>query len=147
MFEQVKQKENLTQATVKDCMEKAQGETNEIFSAVEEFECEMMQLSDKMAKHSLVCTVIRLKNTLGQVMEEEKVIDRKLEDMKEDGKHINNTNIAGRIIGWKDMKESCVRLGNEVAMMREMARGEVEHLKEDISLLVERRNTIIMSTS
>ena len=99
-----------------------------------------------MSKHSLVCTVTRLKNTLGKVMEEEKMVDRRLEDMREDDKNMKNT-IVGRIIGWKDMKESCAKLGNEVAVMCEMARGEMDQLKEDISLLVERRNTILMSNS
>ena len=48
MFDHVKQKEILTQATVKDCIEKTQGEFKERFSAVEEFEDEMIQLSDKI---------------------------------------------------------------------------------------------------
>ena len=128
-------------------MEKAQGETKERFSAVEEFEEKMMQLSDKMSKHSLVCTVTRLNNTLDKIVEEERMVDRRLEDMKEEGKTMNNCIMIGRIFGWKDMKESCVKVGNEVAVMSEMARGEVEQLKEDISLLVERRNTILMSNS
>ena len=49
MFDQVKQKDYLTQAIVKDCMENAQGETKERFTNVEKFEDEMMLLSDKMS--------------------------------------------------------------------------------------------------
>ena len=147
MFDQVKQKENLTQATVKDCMEKAEGETKERFSAVGEYEDEMMQLSDKMSKHSLVCTVTRLKNTLRKVVEEERMTDRRLEDKKEVGQNIEISYSVDRVIGWKKMRENCVKLGNNVAVMGEMARGQVEQLKEDLSLLVERRNTILMSNS
>ena len=147
MFDQVKQKDYLTQAIVKDCMENAQGETKERFTNVEKFEDEMMLLSDKMSKHSLVCTVTRLQNSLRKVTEEERMADRRLEDMKEEGQNMRSSNSVGRKIGWKDIKESCVKLGNEVAVMYEMARAEVEQLREDIRLLMERRNTILMSNS
>ena len=64
MFNQVKQKGDMTQATVKDCMERVEGEAKERFHVVEEFEEEMMKLCDKMSQHSLVCTVNRLKKTV-----------------------------------------------------------------------------------
>ena len=51
-FDQVKQKENMSQATVKDCMGRVQDESKERSSAVEEFEDEMMKLCDRMSKHS-----------------------------------------------------------------------------------------------
>ena len=54
MFNQVKERKDITQATVIDCMERVQGEVKERLAFVEEFEEEMMKLSDKMSKHSLV---------------------------------------------------------------------------------------------
>ena len=51
---QVKERKDITQATVKDCMERVQGDVKERLAFVEEFEEEMMKLSDKMSKHSLV---------------------------------------------------------------------------------------------
>ena len=81
MFDQVKQREGVTLATVKDCLERVQGEAKERFAFVEEFEEEMMKLSDKMSEHSLVCTVPRLKMTVDRMYEEGKVADRRLEDV------------------------------------------------------------------
>ena len=81
MFNQVKQKGDMTQATVKDCMERVEGEAKERFNVVEEFEEEMMKLSDKMSQHSLVCTVSRLKKTVDRIEEEEKMVDRRVEEV------------------------------------------------------------------
>ena len=146
MFDQVKQREDMTQATVKDCMERVQGEAKERFAFVEEFEEEMMKLSDKMSRHSLVCTVSRLKKTADRMEEDEKVVDRRLADVQGRGGIMEEgDNAVGQIIGWKQMKRQCGQTVNEVAGMGEVARGKVEQLKEDISLLVERRNTILMS--
>ena len=77
MFNQVKQKGDMTQATVKDCMERveAEGEAEERFNFVEEFEEEMMKLSDKMYQYSLVCTVNRLKKTVNRMEVEEQMVD------------------------------------------------------------------------
>ena len=67
-FNQVKQKEDMTQATVKDCMERVKGEAKERFAVVEE---EMIELIDKMPQHSLFCTVTRLKKTVDRIEEKE----------------------------------------------------------------------------
>ena len=147
MFDQVKQREDMTQATVKDCMERVKGEAKERFAFVEEFEEEMMKLSDKMSKHSLVCTVSRLKKTADRMEEDEKVVDRRLADVQGVGGIMEENSAVGQIIGWKEMKSQCGQTVNEVAGMGEVARGKVEQLKEDISLLVERRNTILMSNN
>ena len=113
---------------------------------MEEFEEEMMKLSDKMSKHSLVCTFSRLKKTADMMEEDKKVVDRRLADVRGVGGIMEEENSAvGQIIGWKEMKSQCGQTVNEVAGMGEVARGKVEQLKEDISLLVERRNTILMS--
>ena len=66
MFNHVKQKGDLTHATVMDCMERVEGEAKERFGVVEEFEEEIIKLSDKMSQHSLVCTITRLKKDSGQ---------------------------------------------------------------------------------
>ena len=101
---------------------------------MEEFEEEMMKLSDQMSEHSLVCTVSRLKMSVDRVTEEEKVVDRRLEDVQgRGGNMVDENNKVGQIIGWKEMKSQCGQTVNEVAGMGELARGMVE---EDISLLV-----------
>ena len=146
MFNQVKHKGDMTQATVKDCMERVEGEAKERFKVVEEFEDEMMRLSDTMSKHSLVCTVSRLGRTVDRMEEEEKMVERRLDEVQEKGENIlgRRTNLVGQICGWKELKDSCKQMVREVAGMCEMARGRVEQLKGDISIVVERRNTILM---
>ena len=54
------------------------------------------------------------------------------------------TNMVGQISGWKEMKNNCEQMVDEVAGVCEMSRGKVEQLKGDISIVVERRNNIIM---
>ena len=51
MFNQMKKGMDLTQANVKDCMERVTGEAKERFGVVGEFEKEMMRLSDNMSKY------------------------------------------------------------------------------------------------
>ena len=127
-------------------MLKVKGETKNRFASVEVFEDEMMNLSDKMAKHSLVCTVTRLNNTLDRVVEEENVVDKKLEDMHcEEG--MEEPNIAGQIVGWKEMELSCSKTVNDVAGVAEIFKGKRDQMNEDISLLIEKRNSILMSTT
>ena len=55
--------------------------------------------------------------------------------------------MVGQISGWKEMKDSCGKMVGEVAGMCKMARRRVEQLKGDISMVVERRNTILMSNN
>ena len=55
---------------------------------MEEFEEEMMKLSDKMSKHSLVCTVSRLGRTVDRMEEEEKMVERRLDEVQEKGENI-----------------------------------------------------------
>ena len=64
------------------------GEAKERFNFVEEFEEEMMKLSDKMSQHSLVCTVTRLKKTVDRVEEEDKRVDRRLEEVQGQGENM-----------------------------------------------------------
>ena len=78
----------MTQAKVKDCMERVEGEAKERFKVVEEFEEEMTKLSDKMSKHSLVCTVSRLGRTVDRMEEEEKMVERRLDEVQEKGENI-----------------------------------------------------------
>ena len=54
MFNQVKQKGDMTQATVKDCMERVEGEAKERFHVVEEFEEEMMKLCPESKQYSII---------------------------------------------------------------------------------------------
>ena len=81
MFNQVKERKDITQATVKDCMERVQGEVKERLAFVEEFEEEMMKLSDKMSKLSLVSL------SPDRMEEEEKVVNRRLEDVQGRGEN------------------------------------------------------------
>ena len=91
---------------------------------------------------------LRLKMTVDRLEEEEKVVNRRLEDVQGmAGKMAEENHRVGQIIGWKEMKRSCGLTVNELAGMGEMAREKVEQLTEDISLLVERRNTILMSNN
>ena len=78
--------------------------------------------------------------------EEEKMVERRLEEVQGKGENIlgRRTNLVGQICGWKELKDSCKQMVREVAGMCEMARGRVEQLKGDISIVVERRNTILM---
>ena len=63
-------------------MERVEGEAKSRFDFVEEFDEEIMKLSDKMSRHSLVCTVTRMKRTVDRVEEEEKMVDRRLEEVQ-----------------------------------------------------------------
>ena len=54
------------------------------------------------------------------------------------------TSMVGQISGWKEMKNNCGQMLGEVAGVCEMARGRVEQLKGDISIVLERRNNIMM---
>ena len=81
MFNQVKERKDITQATVIDCMERVQGEVKERLAFVEEFEEEMMKLSDKMSKLSLVSL------SPDRMEEEEKVVNRRLEDVQGRGEN------------------------------------------------------------
>ena len=103
-----------------------------------------------MSKHSLVCTFPQTQDDSGQVGGggEGGELNRRLEEVQGmAGKMAEENNRVGQIIGWKEMKRSCGLTVNELAGMGEMARGKVEQLTEDISLLVERRNTILMSNN
>ena len=91
---------------------------------------------------------LRLKMTVDRLEEEEKVVNRRLENVQGmAGNMAEENNRVGQIIGWKEMKRSFGLTVNELAGMGEMARGKVEQLTEDIRLLVERRNTILMSNN
>ena len=57
------------------------------------------------------------------------------------------TSMVGQIDGWKVMKNNCGQMMGEVAGVCKMARGRVEQLKGDISMVVERRNNILMSNN
>ena len=96
----------MNQATVKDCMERMEGETKQRFAVVEEFKEEMMKLSDKMSHHSLVCTDTRFK-TVYRMEEEEKVMDRRLEQVQRRGENMmgRKTSMVGQISEWKEMEE------------------------------------------
>ena len=125
------------------------GEAKERFDFVEEFE-EVMKLSIKMSQqHYLVCTVTRLKKTVDRMEEEQKMVDRRLEEVQGQGENMmgRKTSMVGKISGWKEMQDSCGQMVVEVAGMCEMARGRVVQLKGDISMVVERRNTILMSNN
>ena len=138
----------MNQATVKDCMERMEGETKERIAVVEEFKEEMMKLSDKMSHHSLVCTDTRFM-TVFRMEEEEKVMDRRLEQVQRRGENMmgRKTSMVEQLIGWKEMKNNCGQMMGEVEGVCKMARGRVEQLKGDISMVVERRNVISMSTT
>ena len=86
---------------------------------------------------------------MDRIEEEEKMVDRRLEEVQGKGENMKGrkTCIVGQISGWKEMKDSCGQMVGEVAGVCEMARGRVEQLKEDISMVVERRNTILMSNN
>ena len=96
-----------------------------------------------MSQHSLVGTVTRLAMPVDR-MEEEKMVNRRLEEVQ--GKE---ENMMWRITrsGWNEMKDRCGKVVDEVVEMCEMARVMVEQFKVDISVVLERRNIIIMSTS
>ena len=86
--------------------------------------------------------------TVDRLEEEERVVNSRLEDVQGMGGNMTEeNNRVGHIIGWKEMKRSCGLTMNELAGMGEMAREKVEQLTEDISLLLERRNTILMSNN
>ena len=53
----------------------------------------------------------------------------------------------GQISGWKEMKNNCGQMVGEVAGVCEMASGRAEQLKGDISIVVGRRNNILMSNN
>ena len=150
-FDQVKQGVDVTQATVKECMERVEGEARERFGVVGEFEEEMMKLSEKMSKHSLVCTVTRLRNTLARMEEEEQLVDGRLVEVQGRGENMMrrkaNSETVAQMNGWKEVVGKSGQLVSEVAGMCEVARGRVEEVKGDISLLVEKRNTILMSNN
>ena len=84
--------------------------------------------------------------TVDRLEEEERVVNSRLEDVQGMGGNMTEeNNRVGQIIGWKEMKRSCGLTMNELAGMGEMAREK--QLTEDISLLLERRNTILMSNN
>ena len=96
-----------------------------------------------MSWHSSVCTVTRLKKN-GQSGGREDdgvqvgVVAEKGENM------MGRKTSMGQISEWKEMKNNCGQMLGEVAGVCEMARGRVEQLKGGISIVVERRNNIIM---
>jgi hypothetical protein len=108
-------------------MERVEGEAKSRFDFYEE----IMKLSDKMSWHSLVCTVTRMKKIVDRVEEEEKMVDRRLEEVQRQWKNMmgRKTSMVGQISGWKEMKDSCGQMVGEVAGMSEMARGRVAQLK------------------
>ena len=59
---------------------------------------------------------------------------------------VEENNRVGQIIGWYEMKRSCGQTVYKVAGMGEVNRGKVEQ-KVDISLFVERRNTVLTSNN
>ena len=57
------------------------------------------------------------------------------------------TCMVGQINGWKEMKDNYGQIVGEMAGVCKMARGRVDQLKGDISMVVERSNTILMSNN
>ena len=97
MFNQVKQKETW----------RVKGEAKVRFDFVEEFEEEIMKFSDKMSQHYLVCTVTRLKKTVDRMEDEEKMVDRRLEEVQGNGENMmrRKTSMVGQISGWKEISD------------------------------------------
>ena len=77
------------------------------------------------------------------------MVNSRLEEVQGQGENMmgRKTSMVGKISGWKEMQDSCGQMVVEVAGMCEMARGRVVQLKGDISMVVERRNTILMSNN
>ena len=57
------------------------------------------------------------------------------------------TMLVGQINDWQEVGDKTGQLVSEVAGMREVVRSRVEEVKGDISLLVEKRKTIILSSN
>ena len=91
----------MEEARQKKTVWREEGEAKERFNVVEEFEEEMMKLSDKMSQHSLVCTVTRLKKTVDRMEEGEEMVDRRLEEVQGQGKNMmgRKTSMVGRSVG------------------------------------------------
>ena len=112
---------------------------------VGEFEKEMMRLSDNMSKHSPVCTVTRMRITTASMEEEEKIMNRRLMEARDQERNIlgRKCQMVGRMEGWKKAEEMCRQLVMELAGICEVTKGKMEEKKGDISLINENMNTSI----
>merc|ERR1719228_2338917 len=122
----------MSQAAVQECSASTEDEAKGRFEVVGEFEMEMDRLSDQMSKHSLACTMTRLSNNVAKIENEEKTLDGKLLKLQTSRENMMGERpmAVDKTEGWKEV--------GEVAGMCEVAKGRVEDVKRDISLLVER---------
>ena len=143
MVNQSRNSENLSQATVQDFKQKLAQNKQHRSEVFNNYEAEMVQLSEELSRFSLVCTAPRLRNSIGKVKDDLDQLTQKLNDTNlQDG---GNDDVLHDEEPGHRLTVEDIQAFTDVYQDFEIDSSKIEEIKQDIISLCEEKNKILMS--